>query len=202
MNDKALEKLIKQAQKGDVEAFERIIEEHQAVVYSIAFKMAGNESDAFDMAQESFLKIYRNLNKFDGRSKLSTWIYRVVSNTCLDELKKRKRHIENTKSFDEEIDTSEDKIVLEIRDDKPLPDEQLENAELRDVLNKAVSELSEQHKAVLVLRDIEGFSYEDISEILNINAGTVKSRLSRARMALRKILQNNYAELFEKYFVK
>lgn len=201
MTDKVTDKLIKRAKDGDVEAFERIIEEHQAVVYSIAYKMAGNESDAFDMAQEAFLKIYRNINKFDGRSKLSTWIYRVASNTCLDELKKRKRHIENTKSLDEEFDTAEDKIVFEIKDGKPLPDEQLENAELREVLNKAVAELSEQHKSVLVLRDIEGFSYEDIAEILNINTGTVKSRLSRARMALRKILKDK-GELFEKYFVK
>ena len=194
-------KLIEKAAGGDVEAFEKIIEEYQNIVYSIALRMAGNETDAFDMAQEVFIKLYRNLSKFDGRSKLSTWIYRVASNTCLDELKKRKRIRDNTKSLNEEFETADDSVVLEIKDTKPLPEEEIENSELKETLNSAILKLSDQHKEVIILRDIEGFSYEEIADITNNSVGTVKSRLSRARAALRKILKE-YGELFEKYFVK
>lgn len=194
-------KLIEKAAGGDVEAFEKIIEEYQNIVYSIALRMAGNETDAFDMAQEVFIKLYRNLSKFDGRSKLSTWIYRVASNTCLDELKKRKRIRDNTKSLNEEFETADDSVVLEIKDTKPLPEEEIENSELKETLNSAILKLSDQHKEVIILRDIEGFSYEEIADITKNSVGTVKSRLSRARAALRKILKE-YGELFEKYFVK
>ena len=194
-------KLIEKAAGGDVEAFEKIIEEYQNIVYSIALRMAGNETDAFDMAQEVFIKLYRNLSKFDGRSKLSTWIYRVASNTCLDELKKRKRIRDNTKSLNEEFETADDSVVLEIKDTKPLPEEEIENSEIKETLNSAILKLSDQHKEVIILRDIEGFSYEEIADITKNSVGTVKSRLSRARSALRKILKE-YGELFEKYFVK
>lgn len=194
-------KLIEKAAGGDVEAFEKIIEEYQNIVYSIALRMSGNETDAFDMAQEVFIKLYRNLSKFDGRSKLSTWIYRVASNTCLDELKKRKRIRDNTKSLNEEFETADDNVVLEIKDTKPLPEEEIENSEIKETLNSAILKLSDQHKEVIILRDIEGFSYEEIADITKNSVGTVKSRLSRARAALRKILKE-YGELFEKYFVK
>ena len=194
-------KLIEKAAGGDVEAFEKIIEEYQNIVYSIALRMSGNETDAFDMAQEVFIKLYRNLSKFDGRSKLSTWIYRVASNTCLDELKKRKRIRDNTKSLNEEFEMADDSVVLEIKDTKPLPEEEIENSEIKETLNSAILKLSDQHKEVIILRDIEGFSYEEIADITKNSVGTVKSRLSRARSALRKILKE-YGELFEKYFVK
>lgn len=194
-------KLIEKAKNGDVEAFEKIIEEHHNIVYSIALRMSGNETDAFDMAQEVFIKLYRNLSKFDGHSKLSTWIYRVASNTCLDELKKRKRLWNNTKSLNEEMETKDDSVVLEIKDTKPLPEEQIENSEIKEILNNAILKLSNQHKEVIILRDIEGFSYEEIADIIGCGVGTVKSRLSRARSSLRKILKD-YGELFERYFVK
>ena len=191
-------KLIKRAQKGDVDAFEKIITEYQSVVYNISYRYADNAHDAADMAQEVFLKMFKTINSFRFKSKLSTWIYRVATNTCLDIVKSRRKTAAAVPlgGFDDDGGS----FASEPADARFMPDSRLEEAETRDVINRALSELSDEYRTVVILRDIRGLSYDEIAEIVDCSVGTVKSRISRARKNLREILLEN-RELFEKYFV-
>ena len=191
-------KLIKKAQKGDVGAFEKIITEYQSVVYSISYRYADNVHDAADMAQEEFLKMFKTINTFRFKSKFSTWIYRVATNTCLDMVKSRRR-TDSAVSFGS-FDDDDGGFAAEPADTRFMPDERLEAAEAKDVVNRAIGELSDEYRTVIILRDIRGLSYEEIADVVDCSVGTVKSRISRARRNLREILLEN-RELFEKYFV-
>ncbi len=191
--------IIEQAKKGDARAFEILIEKHQKRIFSIAYRIAGNQEDAADMTQEVLIKIFRNIKKFKGKSKFSTWLYRVATNTCLDEVKKLNKQV--VYSLQEEIETEDGKISAEIADTAMTPEERLEQREIRGVVNIAISMLSDEHKKIIILREIEGFSYDEIAAILKCSAGTVKSRISRAREQLRNILLKD-KELFLDYFVK
>ncbi len=191
-------KLIKKAQKGDVGAFEKIITEYQSVVYSISYRYADNVHDAADMAQEIFLKMFKTINTFRFKSKFSTWIYRVATNTCLDMVKSRRR-ADSAVSFGS-FDDDDGGFAAEPADTRFMPDERLEAAEAKDVVNRAIGELSDEYRTVIILRDIRGLSYEEIADVVDCSVGTVKSRISRARRNLREILLEN-RELFEKYFV-
>lgn len=192
------QQLIADARKGDVAAFEALIGEHQKRIFSIAFRMAGNPEDAADMAQEVLIKIFKNLGKFQGNSKFSTWVYRVATNTCLDELKKLRRH--TAYSLDQELETEEGSVAAELADEAPTPEESAERRDLQRVVSEAIGMLSEDHKKAILLRDMQGFSYEEIANILQCSVGTVKSRINRARAQLKKILIKN-GELFEDDFV-
>ncbi len=191
--------LISRAQDGDVTAFEALIAEHQQNIFSIAYRMAKNRDDAEDMTQEILVKIFKNLKKFKGDSKFSTWIYRVATNTCLDEIQKRNRH--QTYSLDKELETEAGSLVGEIRDETPTPEEHLEQKTVQMAVREAISRLGDDHKKVLILRDLQGMSYEEIGRILQCSEGTVKSRLSRARQTLKKIITQD-RELFSDFFVK
>lgn len=182
--------LIKQAQMGDNKAFELLIDEHFKKIYNIAYRLSGNEADASDMTQEVLIKIFRHIGAFNGNSKFSTWVYRVATNTCLDELKKIKRR--STYSLDAELDTGENEVVVQVRDEAPTPDIVAEQKELSAAVGKAIKRLSPDHSAVVILRDIQGMSYEEIAKILNCSVGTVKSRLNRGRAQLKKILEKDY----------
>lgn len=192
------EKLIKRAQEGDVSAFEALVEEHQQRIFNLAYRMAGNPDDASDMSQEALIKIFRNIGKFKGESKFSTWIYRVATNTCLDEMKKLKRR--QTYSLDSEIEMDEGGVKVEVEDTGPTPETSAETRELKGAINEAIAQLSEEHRQVIILRDINGFAYEEIAQVLSCSLGTVKSRVSRARKQLQKILLQD-KELFERYYV-
>ena len=166
--------LIKRAVKGDNTAFETLMEKYMGVIYNIALRMAASRDDADDMTQEIMLKIFRSIDSFKGNSKFSTWIYRVAVNTCLDELKKKKN-----------------KTVLSL--DKEFEDDDgTSQIELKDMVAAAITHLSDEHRAVIVLRDIRGMSYSEIAEIMKCGDGTVKSRISRARAQLKTILEKEY----------
>ncbi len=184
------ERLIKRAQNGDSKAFEMLIEAHFKKIYNIAYRIAGNPDDASDMTQEVMIKLFRNINSFGGNSKFSTWVYRVATNTCLDELKKLRRH--SAYSINSEINTGEGEFLYEVEDTSPTPDLEVERGELSDMVEKAITALNPEHRAIITLRDIQEFSYEEIANILNISEGTVKSRISRARMQLKKILERDF----------
>ena len=193
-------RLIKKAQKGDVDAFQQIITEYQAIVYNISYRYAGNFHDASDMAQEVFLKMFRSINTFRFQSKFSTWIYRVATNTCLDLVKKQKKSAP-TVSIDDRFEDEEGSAFgSEIADSRYSPEDRTEEAETRDVVNRAIGRLPDDYKTAVILRDIRGLSYDEIAEITDCSVGTVKSRISRARKNLREILLED-RELFEKYFV-
>lgn len=195
-------KLIKKAQKGDVSAFEQIITRYRSVVYSVSYRYAENQDDASDMAQEIFLKMFRTINSFQFKSRLSTWIYRVATNTCLDLLKKRRNSFsESAYSYDVGYEDSDgNQNFAEVEDTRFMPDKKAEEAETKDVINRAIGRLPDDYRTAVILRDIRGLSYEEIADITDCSVGTVKSRISRARKNLREILSED-RELFEEFFV-
>lgn len=191
--------LIEKSQQGDIESFELLIKEYQKLAFNIAYRMLGNTEDAADATQDAMIKVYKSINSFKGNSSFSTWLYRIVTNTCLDELRKRKK--DKTLSYDRGIETEEGTLEREIPDTRNIPEEVAERKEQLQDLVEAINRLPEQHKTVIVLRDIKGFSYEQIAEILDCSQGTIKSRISRARMALKENMQKN-TELYKNRYVK
>ncbi|WP_010252495.1 RNA polymerase sigma factor [Acetivibrio cellulolyticus] len=191
--------LVEKSKSGDVEAFEQLIESCQKKVFNIAYRMIGNYDDANELAQEVFIKAFRSIKKFKGDSLFSTWIYKVTANVCLDEIRRRKKKM--VVSLDEEIEYSDGEVKRQIADNAPTPDIAAETNEVKNAVNKSIQELPEDYKSIIILRDIQGFSYEEISKIFNCPEGTVKSRINRARQALKKILQGK-KELLNEKFVK
>lgn len=185
--------LIALCKKGDVDAFEELISQHQTKVLNTAFAMLGNREDAYDAAQEVFLKVFNSIDKFCGQSSFSTWLYRVTINVCLDELRKRKRHSEGVVSIS--ADEAGDFGELQIADTGAGPPELIELTEVRQTVLKAIQSLDEQHRTVIILRELYGLNYKQIADILSCSLGTVKSRISRARRDLKKRLIKN-KELF------
>lgn len=191
--------LVKRAQKGDVAAFEILIEEYQKRIFSVAYRMMQHQEDAADLTQEVILKLFKNLDKFKGDSQFSTWVYRIATNTCLDAIKKSRRHV--TYSLDKEIETDDGSIAGELPDKGPTPEEVAERKDVQRAVYAAIDKLGKEHKQVIVLRDLQGLSYEEIAQILQCSVGTVKSRISRARGNLKKLLSQN-RELFSDYIVQ
>lgn len=189
MADDIEKTLLNKAKQGNIIAFEKLIISHEKTVYNIAYRMFNNEEDAKDIAQEVFIKIYKNLNKFDGNCKISTWIHRITVNTCIDELRKRKG--KETSSIDSLIDLDDGEVQKQYTDNSFNPEQSLINKEDIEDLKNAINLLSENHKTLIVLRDIQGLSYNEIAEITQISLGTIKSRISRARIQLKNIIMNN-----------
>ncbi len=185
-----LEKLlVKKSQSGDIEAFEQLVSAYDKRAYNIAYRVMGNEEDAKDMAQEAMLRVYRSIKDFKGQSSFSTWLYRIVTNVCLDELRRRKndKHV----SIDSTIQTEDGELHIELSSDKETPETAYERVEQRELIKKAIRELNDEYRSVIVLRDIQGFSYEEISNMLDCSLGTVKSRINRARALLRDKLRGS-----------
>lgn len=177
--------LIEKSIQGDVASFEKLIVKYNRYVYNIAFRMMGNEEDAKDMSQETLIKAFKAIGQFKMEASFSTWLYRITINVCKDELRKRK---ENVLSYDAEL--SEESTLKDIiRDDAANPILIYEKIELKASIETALSKLSDDNKSVVVLKDLLGYSYEEIGEILQIPIGTVRSRLNRSRSALKHILQ-------------
>jgi len=184
-----LDCLIEKAKNGDMSAFEQIITANQSIIYNTALKICSDPHDAYDITQETLLKIYKNIQYFEGKSKFSTWIYRIVTNTALDYIKKHRKT--NVFSLNEAMDEGGNAYIENIKDTSPSPQEILEAEETKKLLYEALEKLSPNHKAVLVLRDINGLSYEEIAQVLLCSEGTVKSRINRARNALYRIISKN-----------
>lgn len=174
--------IIDRVLSGDTEAFEALVLEHQNKVYSLALRMVGNEEDARDMAQEAFIRAFSSLTGFRGDSKFSVWLYRLTSNICIDFLRSRakKRTVSMTWTDDEGDDAGE----LEIPDERFSPEEQFDRTSIRESVQHGLDSLSPQYREILVLREINGLSYEEIGRVLGIEEGTVKSRIFRARKKL------------------
>jgi RNA polymerase sigma-70 factor (ECF subfamily) len=191
--------LLEKSKEGDIEAFEYLVTKYQKKVFNIALRLLGNYDDASELTQEAFIKIYKSIKNFKEESLLSTWIYRIATNVCLDELRKRKKRW--VLSLDEEIQSEDGGIHRQVEDDSPTPDVIAEINDTKNTINKAIRKLQEEHRIVLILRDLQGFSYEEIAKIINRPEGTVKSRINRARSELRELLLKN-GELFNGDFVK
>ena len=182
--------LIKKAKKGDSAAFSALMEQHFAMIYNLALRMSGNPDDASDLTQEVMIKLFKNIGAFEGKSKFSTWVYRVAANTCLDELRKIKR--KKTVSLDAEYETEDGSVGYEAEDTAPTPDVSAERSELKTIVAKAVSRLGEEYRTAVILRDINGLSYTEIAEVIGCSVGTVKSRISRGRANLKEILEKDF----------
>jgi len=192
--------LLKKSKKGNIESFEQLISAYQKKVYNIALKIVGNHEDASEMAQEVFIKVFKSIGQFKEESSFSTWIYRITTNVCLDEVRKSKNKIKML-SIDEDLNVGEGEIKRQFYDSSRLPEISAERNEMRKVLNQAILSLSFEHRIAVVMRDIQGFSYEEIAKTMKCPEGTVKSRINRARNELREILKKN-KELFDIDYVK
>ncbi len=177
--------LIAAAQSGDLEAFNELIRRYQDRLYHIAYRIMGDHDSAADAMQEALIAAFRGIRKFRGGS-FRAWLTRIVTNACYDELRRRRRRPQSSLEALFVVDQSpEAEMIL-----PPVegPEFYAERQELADLLHRAIQCLPEDQRAVLVLSDIEGYSYEEIAEILQVPVGTVKSRLSRARMRVRDFL--------------
>ena len=173
--------LVRAAAGGDEAAFGELVRIHENKVYHLALRMCGSAEDAGDIAQDAFLAAWRGLPSFRGESGFSTWLYRLVSNAAIDHLR-RTRHQRGNVSLDDE------ELNLDAADPAPGPQESAEEEDLKSLVQDGLNRLGDDHRTVLVMREVQELSYEEISHTLGIDLGTVKSRLARARSALRKIL--------------
>ena len=183
-------------QKGDAEAFEVLVERHQKKMLNIAFRMTGDYDEACDVTQEAFIAAYKSIKKFQAEAKFSTWLYRIVINFSKNRLKqlsvRAKREIISVDDSDEAQAEGTWKQSLSNGNN---PGADMEKREREAHVQKCVNSLDDEYREILVLRDIQGFSYEEIRDILKIPDGTVKSRLSRARNALKDCLTKVIGDL-------
>lgn len=187
--------LIKRSISGDVSSFEQLINQYQKMAYNVAYRIMGNQEDAKDMTQEALIKVFKSLKRFRMDASFSTWLYRIVMNTCKDELRKKKM---KTISIDQTYETSSGEVKMELEDEKLGPEGKLLQKETQFFVQEALQTLPEANRTVLVLRDIKGFSYDEISEVLNLPKGTVKSRINRGRLALKEILLKQNIDIHER----
>ncbi len=176
--------LLARAKKGEIAAFESLMTAYENRVYTLALRSTGSEQDAADITQEVFLRAWKSLDSFRGDSSLSTWLYRVTSNLCVDFA--RKRAVESGTASIDDAESPAASIADPSRTIQP--EQAVENQELREELQYAIAQLSEEHRKVVLLRDVAGLAYTEIARTLGVEEGTVKSRLARARNSLRKIL--------------
>ena len=174
--------LVQRAAEGDSAAFETLVERYQQQVYNLALRMVSSHADAQDLAQEAFIRAWRALPSFHRTAQFSTWLYRLTSNICIDFLRAQKRRKVVSLTM---LQDDEDK-QWELPDGDPLPEQRMIDREEREALSRAFQALDPDYRQVLTLRIVNGCSYQEIGEILNLPEGTVKSRLSRARDQLRK----------------
>ena len=169
---------------GDTSAFEEILLKYQDKIYNLCRYMLRNADDAEDAAQDVFLKVYQSLNKFKPQASLHTWLYRIAINTCIDY--RRKPFFESLFKSSKEGD----EFVVDSLADSPSPERLFESKQISNAIQIALGRLSEKLRTVIVLKEIEGLSYEEIAEVLDVSIGTVKSRISRAREELKEVLKN------------
>jgi RNA polymerase sigma-70 factor (ECF subfamily) len=182
-------------QAGDKAEFALMVDAYSAMIYRLGLKMLNNPQDAEDILQETFIKAFRNIDRFDGRASLSTWLYRIATNEALMLLrKKRPESISVEKPWEEDGDEQE---PLQIVDWCCLPENELMSAEVREYLDKAVDKLPASLKVVFILRDIEGLSTRETANVLDISETATKTRLSRARLRLREDLTSYFSERLE-----
>lgn len=184
---------IRAAQRGDRAAFDRLVEAHYRAVYNTAYRMLGTASAAADATQSVFLRVFEALHSFRGDASFATWLYRISMNVCLDELRRRKHQ---PLSLTEEDEDGEGAGERDLPDETEQPARTAEQRELQRLVHEGLSRLPEDFRTIIVLYDLRGLAYQEIAEVLDIPLGTVKSRLNRARAALREEMAA-HLELFD-----
>ncbi|MBN2020950.1 MAG: sigma-70 family RNA polymerase sigma factor [Sedimentisphaerales bacterium] len=185
------EVLVQKWRQGDARAIERLVGKYQGRIYNVILKICSNPDDAAELTQDTFVKIIENISGFESRSSFYTWVFRIAVNLTLN-YRKRKllkgfTSLDASSGRDDDLRGSLGAVLLDEK--TPDPTEVAENRELCELVQKAIDKLDEEHRTMIVLRDIEGMDYAQIADVLGVELGTVKSRLSRARTALRQILE-------------
>ncbi|MBM4765408.1 RNA polymerase sigma factor SigW [Bacillus sp. B15-48] len=178
---------ISEVVKGDRNAFAEIVELYKDKVFQLCYRMLGNRHDAEDIAQEAFIRAYVNIQSFNQTKKFSSWIYRIATNLCIDRIRKKKPDY----FLDAEVPGTEGLTMYsQVSSQQALPEDQLESMELQETVQREITKLPEKYRTVIVLKYMEELSLNEISEILDLPLGTVKTRIHRGREALRQQLRN------------
>ena len=182
------QELVARARAGDQDAFEQLVLDNQKRIYTLCLRMTGDPEDGQDLAQEAFLNAWRGLPGFKGDSSFATWVYRLAGNACLDFLRRRKRRqgVEGGPSMDDE-----ESGWAEPADPRQDPEGETLRRELKQAVEEGLAALPDHHRQVLVMRALSGMTYQEISQVLEVDLGTVKSRIARARLALKNYLQQD-----------
>jgi len=189
-------RLIRRLKQRDEDAFREMMETYQQQVYNVVFRMLGNHEEAQDLAQEVFVTVFKAIDSFRGDSKFSTWIYRIAANHCKNRYKYlARRRFHAAEPLDEQADRAsagrQGGVALPLQEQISEPDKLLEGKRLETAIQQAMEALEQEHRLLIVLRDIQGLSYQEITTITQLAEGTVKSRLHRARMALKDRLKEH-----------
>ena len=187
--------LVRQAQAGNTEAFDQLVSRFRTRVFGMIYNMVHNEQDAWDLAQDSFLKAWKSIGRFRGQSSFYTWLYRIVMNVTIDALRKKQVKGGGTE-FDDAIQLKEiDPASRTVPQAEALPHKVMEHQEIRGRIDAAIAQLSPEHRAVILMKEIENMQYHEIAESLGCSIGTVMSRLFYARKKLQTLLRDVYEKL-------
>lgn len=178
--------LIQRCREGDLAAYGPLVREYQDRVYNLCLRMCGHRAEAEDLAQEAFVRAMESIGRFDGRARFYTWLFRIAVNVVISARRKSRRS--TTFSIDGHDEDAQSSASPRLASDVEPPDESAEKREKKEFVLEALASLDEEYRCVITLRDVESFGYDEIAEILEVPIGTVKSRLHRARLALRKKL--------------
>ena len=187
--------LVKRCQAGETEAFDELVTRYRTRIFAMIYNMVHNEQDAWDLAQDSFVKAWNSIKRFRGRSSFYTWIYRIVMNVTIDWL--RKKQVKGAGvEFDDAIQLREvNPASKTLPKADPLPYERMERTEVRARIDNAITQLSPEHRAVILMKETEGMQYHEIAEALGCSIGTVMSRLFYARKKLQNLLKDVYENI-------
>ena len=184
--------LVLSAQGGDLSAFDELVTRHRSRIFAMIRNMTRNEAEAWDLSQEVFIKAWSALPRFEARARFSTWLYRIAHNLVCDWARKRK--VESAGELNDEIFGTEriDAASTTTPKTAPSPDQAISSNELRDKIEAALAKLSDDHRQVVVLKDVQGLAYKEIAEVMECSIGTVMSRLHHARKKLQSMLQDEH----------
>ena len=186
--------LVKRSQAGDTEAFDELVTRYRTRIFGMIYNMVHSEQDAWDLAQDSFVKAWKSIKRFRGHSSFYTWIYRIVMNVTIDWL--RKKQVKGGSEFDDAIHLKEiDPASKTLPKADALPYEKMEQSEIRGRIDNAIAQLSPEHRAVILMKEIEEMQYHEIAEMLGCSIGTVMSRLFYARKKLQNLLRDVYENI-------
>ena len=187
--------LVKKCQAGDTEAFDELVTRYRTRIFGMIYNMVHNEQDAWDLAQDSFVKAWKSIKRFRGKSSFYTWMYRIVMNVTIDWLRKKQIKGAGTE-FDDAVQLKEiDPAARTAPKAEELPYERMERGEVRTQINNAIAQLTPEHRAVILMKETEGMQYHEIAEALGCSIGTVMSRLFYARKRLQSLLKDVYENI-------
>jgi RNA polymerase sigma-70 factor (ECF subfamily) len=187
--------LVKRCQAGETEAFDELVIRYRTRIFGMVYNMVHNEQDAWDLAQDSFVKAWKSIRRFRGKSSFYTWMYRIVMNVTIDWLRKKQIKGAGTE-FDDAVQLKEiDPASRTVPKSEELPYERMERGELRTKIENAIKQLTPEHRAVILMKETEGMQYHEIAESLGCSIGTVMSRLFYARKRLQSLLKDVYENI-------